>query len=94
MFVCTDITSHPSCRTLIVISWILEDAYIFAVVRASAFEHFSNWPSHNHTTTTRLDPAIDHLTSKPKFKMSGLLGNDKNKQEGGVADGATGVASE
>lgn len=24
--------------------------------------------------------------------MSGLLGNDKNKQEGGVADGATGVA--
>lgn len=24
--------------------------------------------------------------------MSGLLGNDKKQQEGGVADGATGVA--
>jgi hypothetical protein len=32
------------------------------------------------------------ITIQSSNIMSGLLGNDKNKQEGGVADGATGVA--
>lgn len=50
----------------------------------------------HHISTRQIHPSLQpkYLTSTATnlFKMSGLLGNDKKQQEGGVADGATGVA--
>lgn len=61
-----------------------------------SFVQFSINPilSSDQYETNPFQPTVKYLPSKKQqtISMSGLLGNDKKQQEGGVADGATGVA--